>query len=106
YGDAYNQLGLLYGQDMNQMDSSIYYLQKAVAAEPTLDDANDNLAVAYGIKGDYQAAIDVLQKAIERNPNHSKYYMTMGVTYRAMGDMQKAQYFFNQGQQMEGVEKK
>ena len=102
YGDAYNQLGLLYGQDLNQIDSSIAYLKKAVAVEPTLTDANDNLAVAYGIQGNYTEAINVLQRAIQINPRHSKYYMTMGVTYRALGDMQKAQYYFNQGQQLEG----
>jgi protein O-mannosyl-transferase len=106
YGDAYNQIGLLYGQDLNQIDSSIAYLQKAVTAEPTFTDANDNLAVAYGIRGNYQQAVDVLQRAIQANPNHAKYYSTMGITYRAMGDMQKAQYYLTESQRLEQLQKK
>ena len=103
FGDAYNQLGLLYGQDLQQIDSSIAVLQRGVVADPAFPDVSDNLAVAYGIKGNYNAAINTLNQAIARNPNHGKFYNTMAITYQAMGDRQKAQYYFAEAQRLGGT---
>lgn len=102
YGEAYNQMGLTFGQNLNQIDSSIIYLHKAVSVDPSLVDAHDNLATAYGIKGEFQKAIDVLNYAISLRPDHTKYYSTMAVTYRAMGNMNKANEYFSRAQQFQG----
>lgn len=102
FGDAYNQLGLLFGQDLNQLDSSIAYLQRGVAADPNFPDVRDNLAVAYGIKGNYAEAIKTLDEAIKRDPTHAKFYTTMGITLRATGDNQRAQYYFAEAQRLGG----
>lgn len=98
---SYNDIGLMYGQDKGIIDSSIYYLEKAVAANPKFEDANDNLAIAYGIKREYQKAIDVLNKAISINPDHAKYYRTMGTTYQAMGDMNNATYYYAKAKELD-----
>ena len=103
YGDTYNQLGLLYGQDLQQIDSSIAVLQRGVIADPMFPDVSDNLAVAYGIKGNYTAAINTLNQGIQRHPSHGKFYNTMAVTYQAMGDRQKAQYYFAEAQRLGGT---
>ncbi len=106
FAEALSDAGLIYGQNKIMIDSSIYYLSLAVKANPDLEDANDNLSVAYGIKGDYQTAIQILQRAIQRNPDHAKYYMTMSATYRALGDNNMANYYAEEAKKHEQIELK
>lgn len=106
YAEALSDAGLIYGQNKMMIDSSIHYLTLAVQANPDLEDANDNLAVAYGVSGNFQMALQVLQQAIARNPNHAKYYSTMSATYRALGDMNMANYYAEEAKKREGVELK
>jgi tetratricopeptide (TPR) repeat protein len=106
YAEALSDVGLIYGQNKMMIDSSIYYLTRAVQANPDLEDANDNLAVAYGVSGNFQMALQILQQAIQRNPNHVKYYNTMSATYRALGDMNMANYYAEEAKKREGVELK
>ncbi|MFN9495308.1 MAG: tetratricopeptide repeat protein, partial [Bacteroidota bacterium] len=70
-------------------------------ANPALVDANDNLAIAYGISGNYTKAIQVLNEAIKRNPSHAKYYTTLSATYGAMGDKNMAAYYANEAKKWE-----
>jgi tetratricopeptide (TPR) repeat protein len=106
YAEALSDVGLIYGQNKMMIDSSIYYLTAAVQANPDLEDANDNLAVAYGVSGNFQMALQILQQAIQRNPNHSKYYSTMSATYRALGDNNMASYYAEEAKKREQVELK
>ncbi len=106
YAEALSDAGLIYGQNKMMIDSSIYYLSLAVRANPDLEDANDNLAVAYGVSGNFQMALQILQQAIQRNPDHSKYYSTMSATYRALGDNNMAAYYAEEAKKREQVELK
>jgi tetratricopeptide (TPR) repeat protein len=106
FAEALNDAGLIYGQNKMMIDSSIYFLERAVYANPALVDANDNLAIAYGISGNYTKAIQVLNEAIKRNPSHAKYYTTLSATYGAMGDKNMAAYYANEAKKWEQAEQK
>ena len=56
----------------------------------TSADALQTLAVSYAVQGQHQRARELLERAIERNPDHTLTWINLGITLEAMGDHAKA----------------
>ena len=99
YDILYN-LGHLKGRYFQQLDSSIFYLNKAVEIKPNSSEAFKDLGVAYGIKGELENSLIYLNKALELNTNDKKLYINIGVTYQRLGNIKKANEFFNKANEV------
>ncbi len=62
-------LSTLYGK-MDENDKSMGVLQKALALQPHLDTALENVGILYGKMGNYPKALDFLTRALKCNPNN------------------------------------
>jgi protein O-mannosyl-transferase len=102
YPGIYREVGTVYGQQKNDLDNAIGFLQKAVEVEPRDISAWENLGIACGLKGRYREALNAMQKAVELNPSNPATYRNMGVTYQQLGEGQKAQEAFAKAAQLEG----
>ena len=89
------QIGNLYGRQLNVLDSSIYYLEKARAISPNQKKVYKDLGVAYGMSRQYEKALPVMLKAHELDPNDYQILINIGVTYNLLGDAEKSNHYFS-----------
>ena len=66
-------------------------LQKAVAADPKLDDAFVQLGVVYAAEGNSQQAISAYKKAIEVNPQSGEAHYRLALAYKRAGQEEKSE---------------
>jgi tetratricopeptide (TPR) repeat protein len=66
-------------------------LQKAVAADPKLDEAFVQLGVVYAAKGNFQRAISAYKKAIEVNPQSGEAHYRLALAYKRAGEEPKSE---------------
>jgi tetratricopeptide (TPR) repeat protein len=66
-------------------------LQKAIAADPKLDDAYVQLGVAYVARGNSQQAINAYKKAVEVNPQSSEAHYRLALAYKRAGEEAKSE---------------
>ncbi len=88
------QVGHIYGRYLNQLDSSIVYLEKAASLDSKKAKVYKDLGVAYGINKQYKKALDVMLKAKELDPSDNQILINIGVTYQMLGDEKKASEYF------------
>ncbi|MGB2589567.1 MAG: tetratricopeptide repeat protein [Candidatus Acidiferrum sp.] len=79
-------------------------LEKAVAADPKLDDAYLQLGVLHATNGELEEGIRDFQKAIEINPRSSEAHRQLGLAYQRKGEKAKAQQEFAAYEQAEKSE--
>jgi tetratricopeptide (TPR) repeat protein len=96
------QLGSTYGKLLNNMDSAIIFLVRAVQIRPESKDANRDLGVAYAIKGDIEKSIPFFEKTIELDPNDPSNYINLGISYQKMGYSEKAREEFLIAKRLQG----
>ena len=101
FAEALLQTGMIYGKYYNQLDSSVYYLEKSIKANPDIAEAYQNLGTAYGIKQNLSAAINILNEGLKRFPNDSKMYYNLGVSYQHAGNAAKAKECMDKSKQLE-----
>lgn len=68
---AHDNLAVSY-LERNRPDDAIYELNQSLTIYPLFADAINNLGVAYGMKGDYMYAIEILQRGVELFPEHTR----------------------------------
>ena len=88
------QIGILYGKQMNILDSSIIYLEKARVLAPNKTKIYKDLGVAYGMNKQLDKALPIMLKAYELSPNDPQILINLGVTYQNLGDMKNANNYF------------
>ena len=97
-GEAYYVLGVLYGRELGNMEASIQCFEKAETCQFEKNASYyKDLGVAYGISGNYEKSITVLEKAIELDPDDDLTYTNLGYTYMNLGDNEKGQEYINKG---------
>lgn len=64
--------------------------------------SNLNLGIAYLRTGEYEKALEKLQKAREADKNYPPIYNALGVLYQQLGDKVKAEAFFMQALDLNG----
>ncbi len=89
------QIGNLYGRDLNILDSSIIYLEKARAIKPNKPKVYRDLGVAYGMSQQYDKALPIMLKAYKLDPNDYQILVNIGVTYKLLGEIEKSNYYFS-----------
>jgi len=87
-------LGSIYGKYKNDIQNSIFYLDRAVQINPQSKEANKDLGVAYGIKGEFDKSIKYFENASKIDPNDAEIFMNLGVTYKRMNNETKANEYF------------
>jgi type IV pilus assembly protein PilF len=64
-------------------------------------DLNTQIAVAYIRDGDFEPALEKLEKAISADPNHAPAYSTLGLLYNRVGEFDKADKNFEKAVQLD-----
>jgi len=95
--EVYGKLGKLYGSGLRQVDSSAFFLEKAIALNPK-GEYCENLGVAYAIMGQYQKAQQSFLKAVELGVINRQLLINIGLTYQQGGDITTAQKYFQQAE--------
>lgn len=95
FGRGYGKLGLIYGRNLQQFDTAIQYLQKAIELNPNDESYYENLGIAQAMKGNTQGAIAAFNQGLSRFPGSAKLNQNMGITYLNIGDTVTAQQYFN-----------
>lgn len=93
-------LGKWYGQYKNNLDSAIFYLERAVYFKKNSKEALKDLGVAYGFKQRYSDAITVLQRALVVAPKDEQIYFNLAITYSYLQDYKNAVVNFEKLVQM------
>src|ERR1035437_456615 len=75
-------------------DAAISNYEKAVAINPKLVEAYNNLGSAYDDKGDIETAIFYYKKAIAINPKFAGAYNNLGIAYINKGDIETAIIYY------------
>jgi tetratricopeptide (TPR) repeat protein len=111
------EIGYVYGKELNNLDSSIVYLEEALDlvllknqllqnhnADLKPADASNirgelfqtykDLGVAYGMNGNYTRALEVMLNAEKMNPSDKQLMTNIAQTYRQLGDIEKANEYF------------
>ena len=93
YPDNYlttNDLGTVYLFMGKNYDSAIYFLNKAIAIDSTLQPAWVNLGMAYRELKQYDKAIAVYEHILQVNPNQVKAVFALANVYNDMGQFDRA----------------
>jgi type IV pilus assembly protein PilF len=67
-----------------------------IAPDPKAAEINMQLGLNYMQRGDYQVALDKLQRSLQQNPNLPDTHNTIGVLYQRLGEMEKAEHHFQE----------
>ena len=86
--------GICLARYMNRIPEGIPYLQKAIQLNDKNQNWMEDLAVAYGITGQVQETIPLLEKAIAIRPSR-QLYSNLATSYFKIGNKAKADYYIN-----------
>lgn len=70
--------------------------QNATSDSQKAAEINMRLGLNYMQRGDYQVALDKLQRALQQNPNLPSAHNTIAILYQHLGEIDKAEHHFKQ----------
>jgi len=88
-------IGKIYGQNMNDLATSLIYLEKAYEANPMNLEVLKDLGTAYGIAGDARKSIDYSLKGLAIQPDDAFLLMNTGIGYQNLGDPVKGKEYID-----------
>jgi len=94
------RMGVLYGRYFNQLNKSVYYLEKAVHIDGKQVEALKDLATAYGMTQQPEKAYNLLKKAISLAPDDSQIYYNLGVACMQLNKKTEADGYFKQAESL------
>ena len=74
--------------------------------DPNDIDSYNNLGAAYGIKKQYNKAIEVYEKALKVSPNNINILNNIALTYKMIGQNDKAEQYSKKAKEIESTQKK
>ena len=92
--DVNYQLGHIWGRYKGNVDTAIYFLNRAVQLNPKSEKAYKDLGVAYGINKDYKNALAAMNKSFELDPEDDQLLLNIGITYMQLKDFKQAAQIF------------
>lgn len=92
---AYNELGGIYGKQLRQADSSIYFLNESIMLDDTRVESFENLGVAYAISGQVDMARSNFLKAVSLGGESKSLLINIGLTYQQQGKEVEAKKYFD-----------
>lgn len=92
--DVLHLLGVVAGQRQLPAEG-VLYLQQAIAKGPTVwPEAHTNLARLADASGDYVLAETAYLQALRQKPDHPELLLEMGIFFRSIGQVNRAQAWF------------
>jgi tetratricopeptide (TPR) repeat protein len=85
-----NDLGTVYLFMGKNYDSAVWFLQRAIALDSSMQPAWVNLGMAYREQKQYDKALDCYKYILKVNPNQVKAVFAMADVYNAMGEFDRA----------------
>lgn len=77
-------------QNLEEFETAITYLQKALEVNPNNEDALYELAYCYEITREYRDAVSYFSKLIDQVPYNGHVWFNLGAAYQASGDLEKS----------------
>jgi hypothetical protein len=99
--DANYQLGSVYGKYLNNIDSALIFLKRAVEIRPESKDANMDFGVALAMHGDIEKSIPFLEKTVRLDPQNPSNYINLGLSYLKMGYIERSDEMFAKAKSLE-----
>lgn len=93
---AYRQAGKYMGEQKNDLNAAIEYLEKAYLLRPSDYETLRLLGVAHGISKNTSRAISFFKKALEKRPNEAQAYYNLGASYLQVGKVDSGQLYLEQ----------
>lgn len=100
-GITYRAAGKYYGQERNDLNRAIQYLNQANTMQPRDYETLRLLGVAYGLGGQNNRAIEYFTQAKNIAPNNAKIWFDLGNAYNHAGDEANAQKHFQKAQELD-----
>ncbi len=91
-GLALRSAGRFYGEQQNDLDAAIRYLQQALEIMPEDYETVHGLGVAFGLKGDAARALQYFRRGVELEPENATAHFNLGLAYARIGDATNAQF--------------
>ncbi len=89
-GDSYSLKHFKTKADLIWLDSAIYASEKAIKLDSNLSEGYKALSTAYSYKGEYYKSLELLEKAMEKNPNNAQAIGNYGTVNFSLGNLDKA----------------
>jgi len=97
-----HKIGVTYGKQMNRLEDALPWLDKAVALDPGNIVYLEDLAVANGLKGNFEGAIKAAQAILQINPNYASAYYILSTSYLNKGDKVSSSKYLQKAQSLQG----
>ena len=95
----YNNLGLLY-QERSDPEPAAVFFTKAININPNHASPYHNLAILFYEYGQYQKAVDLLERSSRLQGPNEYAYLYLGLSYRALGETEKARAYLKDALQL------
>jgi tetratricopeptide (TPR) repeat protein len=103
YYQAYNKLGEIFGNKMNNLKQSLVYLTKAYNINQKDVQVLQNLGVAHGISGSFAESVSYLNKAIKIDSTNFELFMNLGGSYMGLKEYVKAKECFTKAEKLKNL---
>ena len=100
--DPHYELASIYAKELGLLEKSLPYFEKAVALKPDYYNAIVDLGVLYGMMGNYNKGIDLLENALRSYPNDLLILKNLAAIYKAAGNEQRSMQLFEQYYELGG----
>lgn len=105
YARAWAKLGELHGRYLKDLNNAERYLQKALLLDSQNVSTIENLGVVYGLRREFDKALQYFIKALELSPNESRIHRNIANTYLQINQVQKAKYHLEIAEKIEHQKK-
>ena len=91
--ESYHSMGKIYGSQMNNLNTAIAYMVKAINMDSGVAVFYGDLGLAYNLTGRPDDAIHTSEQCLQKFPDYIPAFINLGVAYRNKKDIQKAEEY-------------
>ncbi|MDA3866617.1 MAG: tetratricopeptide repeat protein [Salinivirgaceae bacterium] len=102
---TYN-LGKIYGRHLQNYPKAEQKLLESIRLRPNNIKALKDIAVVYGLTGQYQESVEALQKVVKSDPNDAQAWFNLGLSLNALGQKTEAQKALDKAHQLDPSRKR
>jgi len=94
-------IGKIYGKDLKDIDASIRYFEQAYSVNPNKINVIQDLATAYGIKGNFNKSLEYSLKGLQIDDKNAFLLFNAGITYTNIGQTDLGQQYLDRAFQLD-----